>query len=1036
MREQVRFTVLGPVGAWRGAVEVDLGPPRQRAVLAVLLLAEGSRVPVAGLVDALWGAAPPASAVGSVRTYVHRLRRTLGEDAALIRSVGDAYVVRALPEDLDLAAFRELTARAELVRRKGDLHGAAVHLRDALALWRGPALAGVRGEFAQTRREQLEALRLSALESLLAIRLDQGEHVQAVPELAALVAGHPLDERFREMLMLALYRCGRQSAALETYAEVRTLLAEELGVDPGPALRRLYEGILRADPGLLAVPGGEGSAAATRAEMSPTTVAPQAEMTPTTIATPAEVPPTAVPSAEVTPTAVPPADVPPTAVPSADVTPTAGPDPAPAAAHAFGTTTAPPAPPATHATTTAPASTRPVPAQLPSELPGFVGRHTQLEQASALVPEGDAPSATVVIGGTAGVGKTAFAVHWARRIAPRFPDGQLYLNLRGFDPAGAPVPPAQALRTLLEALGVPPRELPEDQDALAARLRTVLTGRRVLILLDNARDPGQIRPLLPGAPGCLVIVTSRNRLGGLVAVDGARPLRLDVLTAREGHDLLERRLGAARVAAEPGAVREIVELCARLPLALAVVAARAADRTAFPLAALAEELAEGHGSLDAFTDTDQAADVRAVLSWSYHALSPAAARLFRLLVLHPGPDVSLPAAASLAGLGTAAARSLLAELVHTHLVDEPAPGRYAWHDLLRAYAAELSAETDGPEEITAARRRMVDHYLHSAHAAARLMDLTRDRIVLAEPSPGVRSESHTTPQRAMAWFGTERAVLVAVLREASAHGFDVHAWQLAWCVEHHFGRQGLWHELGVTLRTALESADRLGDPTALAHIHRGLAQAESYAKRTGDARAHIERAIELFAKVGDVPALTESHRQLSVVLEVQGDLEGALDHHRQALELLGPDGEGRLRSWILNGLGWYHSLLGRHREALEFCAAAMELARARDDDYTLGHVLNSIGHARHHLGAHEEAVAAFEEALARFRHVGGVPWAEAHTLASLADSRLGLGQPERARALLAEAVRILDRLGHPDAGPMREKLAALSPEGHRAGHGG
>ncbi|MFF7758953.1 AfsR/SARP family transcriptional regulator [Streptomyces griseorubiginosus] len=979
MREQVRFAVLGPVSAWRGAVEVDLGPPRQRAVLAVLLLAEGGRVPVDRLVDALWGAAPPASAVGSVRTYVHRLRRALGEDAALIRSVGDAYVVRALPGDLDLADFRELTARAEPVRRAGDLHGAAVHLRDALALWRGPALSGVRGEFAQVRREQLEALRLSALESLLAIRLELGEHAQVVTELAGLVAGHPLDERFREMLMLALYRCGRQSAALESYAEARTLLAEELGVDPAPALQHLYERILRGDGDLLAVPGDGGPAIVSGRRATPD----------------------AVTSVESTPVEVPPA---------------------------------PPTPPAPPPTPQPP--TRPVPAQLPSDLPGFVGREAQLAQASALVPDGDAPSATVVIGGTAGVGKTAFAIHWARRIAPRFPDGQLYLNLRGFDPVGAPVPPAQALRTLLEALGVAPRELPEDQDALAARLRTVLTGRRVLILLDNARDPGQIRPLLPGAPGCLVIVTSRNRLGGLVAVDGARPLRLDVLTAREGRDLLLRRLGAERVAAEPEAVREIVELCARLPLALAVAAARAADRTAFPLAALADELAEGHGSLDAFTDADQAADVRAVLSWSYHALSPAAARLFRLLVLHPGPDVSLPAAASLAGLGAAATRSLLAELVHAHLVDEPAPGRYAWHDLLRAYAAELSAGTDAPDEITAARRRMADHYLHSAYAAARLMDLTRDRIVLAEPCPGVRSESHTTPQRAMAWFGTERAVLVAVLREASARGFDVHAWQLAWCVEHHFGRQGLWHELGVTLRTALESADRLGDPTALAHIHRGLAQAESYAKRTGDAREHIERAIELFAKVGDVPALTESHRQLSVVLEVQGDLEGALDHHRQALELLGPDGDGRLRSWILNGLGWYHSLLGRHREALEFCATALELARGRDDDYTLGHVLNSIGHARHHLGAHDEAVAAFEEALARFRHVGGVPWAEAHTLASLADSRLALGQPDRARALLAEGVRILERLGHPDAGAMREKLAALTPDGGRAAPSG
>ncbi|MEU6352503.1 BTAD domain-containing putative transcriptional regulator [Streptomyces sp. NPDC047072] len=1046
MLEQVRFTVLGPVGAWRGTVEVDLGPPRQRAVLATLLLAEGGQVPVARLVDALWGEAPPASAVGSVRTYVHRLRRALGEAAPLIRSVGDAYVVRALPEDLDLAAFRELTARAERARRDGDVKEAAAQLRDALALWRGPALSGVRGEFARAQRERLETLRLAALETRLAIELDLGGHAQAAPELATLVAGHPLDERFREMLMLAYYRSGRQSAALDTYAEARALLTEELGVDPGPGLQRLYERILHADPGLLTVPG-DGRPGA-RSPVAESVVA-ASPVVGSAVAGSAVVGSAVVGSAVVgsvvagSPVAPRPVAGGPGSVTSAPRTPTDA-----AAVTQTPSTAPPPVPPLP-----APSG----PAQLPSGLPGFIGRQTQLAQANALIADNESPPATVVIGGTAGVGKTAFAVHWARQIASRFPDGQLHLNLRGFDPVSAPVTPAQALRTLLEALGVTPRELPQDQDALAARLRTVLTGRRVLILLDNARDAGQVRPLLPGAPGCLVIVTSRNRLGGLVAVDGAHPLYLDVLTAQEGHDLLVRRLGAIRVAAEPAAVREIVELCARLPLALAVAAARAAGRTAFPLAAVKAELADGHGSLDAFTDADQAADVRAVLSWSYHALSPAAARLFRLLGLHPGPDVSLPAAASLAGLTTPATRSLLAELVHAHLVDEPVPGRYASHDLLRAYATELGAEADTPGEVTAARHRMLDHYLHSAHAAARSMDLTRDRIALKEPSPGVRGEVFTGPKPAMAWFDTERAVVVAMLREASAQTLDVHAWQLAWCVEHYFGRQGLWHELGVTLRTALESADRLGDPAALAHVHRGLAQAESYAKRISDARMHIERAIELFAEVGDVHALTECHRQLSVVLEVQGDLEGALDHHRQALELLGPErperterpegsegtgepegpaDDSRLRSWILNGLGWYHSLLGRHREALVFCAAAMARARANDDDYTLGHVLNSAGHAHHHLGAHDEAVAAFEEALVRFHQVGGVPWAEAHTLASLADSRLGLGHPERAHALLAEAVRILDRLGHPDAAALRAKLAALPPEGDRAARAG
>ncbi|NNN36301.1 AfsR/SARP family transcriptional regulator, partial [Streptomyces sp. S3(2020)] len=268
MREQIRFAVLGPVSAWRGTTEVDLGPPQQRAVLGALLIAQGAQVRVGALVDALWGTAPPASAVGSVRTYVHRLRRALG-DAPLIHSVGDAYVVRALPQDLDLAAFRELVARSERARQAGSARDAAVHLRAGLALWQGPALSGVRGEWAGAQRERLEVLRLSALETRLAIELDLGGHTQATPELAALVGAHPLDERFREMLMLALYRSGRQFAALEAYTQVRDLLAEELGVDPGPRLQRLYERILRADPELLpsaAARAGEARGGQVRAE--------------------------------------------------------------------------------------------------------------------------------------------------------------------------------------------------------------------------------------------------------------------------------------------------------------------------------------------------------------------------------------------------------------------------------------------------------------------------------------------------------------------------------------------------------------------------------------------------------------------------------------------------------------------------------------------------------------------------------------------------------------------------------------------------
>ncbi|MFF5148164.1 NB-ARC domain-containing protein, partial [Streptomyces sp. NPDC013157] len=307
------------------------------------------------------------------------------------------------------------------------------------------------------------------------------------------------------------------------------------------------------------------------------------------------------------------------------------------------------------------------------------------------------------IAGMAGVGKTTFAVYWARRVAGRFPDGQLYLNLRGFDPAGAPVVAEHALRMLLESLGADVHGLPQDVDALAARYRTLLSGRRVLVLLDNARDAAQVRPLLPGAPGCLVIVTSRNRLAGLVAVDGAHPLHLGVLSLPEARALLARRLGPARITAEAEAAEEIITRCARLPLALSVIAARVATRSALSLAAVAAELRNSTAQLDAFDGDDTAVDVRAVFSWSYQALTPDAARLFRFLSLHPGPDITLPAAAGLSGHTPQHTRQLLSELVQAHLVDETQPGRYASHDLLRAYATELTQTTDPPHHLHTAR---------------------------------------------------------------------------------------------------------------------------------------------------------------------------------------------------------------------------------------------------------------------------------------------------------------------------------------------
>jgi hypothetical protein len=431
---------------------------------------------------------------------------------------------------------------------------------------------------------------------------------------------------------------------------------------------------------------------------------------------------------------------------------------------------------------------------LPAGVAGFAGRARELRALSAMTSPGHGPVLITAIGGTAGVGKTALAVHWARQHARRFPGGQLYVNLRGFGPAD-PLPPAEALRGFLDALGVPPAQIPATLERRQALYRSLAAGRKILILLDNARDPAQVRPLLPATPTALVLVTSRDQLTGLIAADGAGPLTLDVLTEADARELLAQRLESARLAVEPTAATELITLCARLPLALAITAARAAARPQFRLAALAAELRDARGRLDALdmgagSDT---ADARAVFSWSYRHLSSAAARMFRLLGIHPGPDITAPAAASLAGLGLPEARRLLRELARGHLIAESRPGRFAFHDLLRAYAAEQARAIESGEDLRAATGRALDHYLFTAYTAALLLNRAQQPAELATPRPGVAPEQLASHQQALAWFEAEHRVLSAAAVLAAEAGFDSHAWQHALAVLHDLRHPGAGH---------------------------------------------------------------------------------------------------------------------------------------------------------------------------------------------------------------------------------------------------
>ena len=480
------------------------------------------------------------------------------------------------------------------------------------------------------------------------------------------------------------------------------------------------------------------------------------------------------------------------------------------------------------------AAERAVPRELPPTVPCFTGRSAELAALTDLLdgPGKQAPEAVMIsaISGTAGVGKTALGLHWAHQVAGHFPDGQLHVNLRGYDPS-QPMPAADALAGFLRSLGVPSQDIPPGEGERAARYRSLLAGKKMLIMLDNARGEQQIRPLLPASPASLVIVTSRNQLAGLAAAEGARLLSVDVLNQDEAVQLLTARIGSTRAVAEPEATDEIASLCAHLPLALAVAAACAVARPGFPLATLATELRDVPGRLEALDAGDPAFSVRAVFSWSYQHLSERAAPMFRLLSLHPGPDISVPAAASLAAVDESEARRLLRELARDCLITEHTPGRYAFHDLLRAYAASQARDIDDQPDRDAAIGRVLDHYLHTANRAALLGRPNRELFTIAPPYPGTCPERPADRWQALAWFEAERQVLLAAVTLAAETGADRHAWQLPSAMAAYLYWRGYSRELVTVMGTALAAATRLGDALGQAMSFWGLGSAYS---STGD----------------------------------------------------------------------------------------------------------------------------------------------------------------------------------------------------------
>ncbi|MDC2952978.1 BTAD domain-containing putative transcriptional regulator [Streptomyces gilvifuscus] len=958
-----RFSLLGPLRAWRQGVELTLGPPQQRAVLALLLLRRGRAVGVGELVDGIWGADPPTAAVSVLRTYVSRLRRLLEPERPadgsprLVVSLGDGYALRTDAVVSDLDRFEDLVARAGAQHTEGDDPAAVELLREALDLWQGTPLAGVPGPRAEAERRHLEERRLAALESRLRIELDLGQHARVLPELTALYEAHPLREALCELLVLALYRGGRRAEALAVYDRTRRTLVDELGIEPGPSLLAVRAGLLANS--------GSGPPEATDVDDRFDVV-----------------------------------------------------DEGDGGGLADGTGEGQGGPGLPVSAVR--------PSQLPTDLATFTGRRAQLDGAAALLPDRGHPQTSVIglISGMAGAGKTTLAVHWAHRIAHRFPDGSLYVNLRGYDPSGSRMSPGDAIETFLVALGVAQQAVPEELEARAALYRGVLADRRVLIVLDNAGDSEQVTPLLPAAPGCLVIVTSRSRLSGLVARHGAHPLALNPLSAEESLELLARRLGDARVDAEPEAARAIVALCAGLPLALSIVAARAALNPGFRLAGIAEELRQDHGSLDAFAGGDAGTDARAVFSWSYHALSPEAAGLFRRLALHPGPDITVAAAAALAGVDRRRVRTPLTELTGASLLIERAPGRYVFHDLLRAYAAELSEAEDGEEVCGAALLRMHDHFLFTAHDASTVLDPFRESIPLPANTTDATPLRFNDRAEATAWLRTERYVLREIVAHAATHGFDTHAWRTAAALDVYFNRLGYWHDLLEINGAALRSARTLGSVTGEAYSLCGLGVAHSQLNHAAQAQRYLEDALELFRSADHASGQARVHRGLAYLCNRTDRRPAALDHYARAIELYRSEDDRSGEAGVLNQVAWTYILLGEHEKALERCEEAVLFYQELGDPYGEASTQDTLGYALHHLAHHAEAIGHFERS-ARLFHGIGDRYLESDVLRHLGDAHLATGDRDAARAARRAALALLEELGHAEADEVRRELREL-----------
>ncbi|MFY7568086.1 BTAD domain-containing putative transcriptional regulator [Streptomyces sp. WI04-05B] len=966
----LRFGVLGPVRAWRDEVALPTGSPQQRALLAALLLREGRTATAAELIDALWGEDPPSQALAAVRTYASRLRKVLG--AWVLVSESGGYAIRSLAEGaLDLTVAQELAAEAEKSRSAGDLRHAREVLNRALDLWDGKPLAGVPGPYADAQRARLEEWLLQLLESRLDMDLEQGCHAESVSELTALTAEHPLRERLRELLMLALYRSGRQAEALAVYADTRRLLADELGVDPRPGLKELQQRILQADPGL--------------------------------------------------------------AEPSAPLAP----EPAPALVR---------------------------PAQLPATVPDFTGRAAFVSELSKVLSSASSASseqgrvmAVSALAGIGGVGKTTLAVHVAHQTRSAFPDGQLYVDLQGAGTQAAE--PETVLGAFLRALGTAESAIPDSLEERAALYRSVLDGRRVLVLLDNARDAAQVRPLLPGMEGCAALVTSRVRM---VDLAGAHLVDLDVMSPEEALQLFTKIVGTERVAAERKAALDVVAACGFLPLAIRIAASRLAARRTWTVSVLAEKLGDERRRLDELQAGDLA--VKATFELGYGALDGQQARAFRLLGLADGPDISLAAAAAVLGLPVDEAEEVLESLVDTSLLESAAPGRYRYHDLVRLYARSCAERDEHPPgERESAMSRLLDFYLATVAATYRVQrpeDRLVDHLEHAE-YPGLTfADSHA----AQDWVHAEAVCVLACVRQSATRpnmlrraadvlwvavelaesGTDSKEYEAVAAIVRDAARSAgcrrtearalttlafVHHVSGSLFDAAVQESERATE-LALAADDQYTACWSSnisgvvalYQSRHDAGEAHFTRAIESYRAFADHPGEASALCNLSRIHLATGRTDSAVALAKQGTAMYDAMGHTVRGANGRYALGLALTQSGQLTEAADHLDEALRVFRDSRQRLWEGMTLFRLAEVDLAAARSARAAANAEQALTVLRGIGG-EWRRGNVLTVLGRALHGIGQLDRAQVCWQDALGIFESLGAPEADAVRELLA-------------